>query len=264
MPVRSSAIALAGACALAVAACGGDPSPSDPAGTTSSTNGSTTSSTESSAAPSSATTTDGHTTTADGCKKGGEPVPPGAGTGTVPDVDDDGRRDQAWVAVADGATTVGIRTAAGGGDIREWDSASPVTRQILVVDVDDEPPVEILASDGRSVELWAFSDCRIQPVTNPQGDTYTFSLGFTDVGTGVGCVDIDGQRHLVGLDVRSDDGTTVTWARTVVLLDDTAARNGETATGTFRRPEEAGAIELLHQVTCGERTMAADGITVRQ
>ena len=218
-------------------------------------------SSSSSAAPSSssAPTTAGP---GPGCSSGDHNVPAGAATGEVPDVDGDGVPDTAWINVADdGTTTVGVRTSAGGGATRPFESASPVKRSILVVDADQRPPVEIFADDGRMVELWAFQDCSIQPVLNPQGDTYTFSLGFTDVGTGVGCVELSGHMELVGLDVVAEHGDQVDWSRTVIELDGLHAHNGQKTTGTFTRPTDAAAIQLLHEVTCGELTMADDGIT---
>ncbi len=107
-------------------------------------------------------------------------------------------------------------------------------------------------------------DCQIVPVTNPEGETYTFGLGFTDVGTGVGCVDTDEGRRLVGLDASADEGNEVAWSRTVVELDGTKARNGATTKGTFSRPDDDAAIELLRQVTCGDLTIPTDGLTLAQ
>ena len=177
------------------------------------------------------------------------------------DVDADSRPDTAWIATAaDGTVTVGIVTAAGGGATRRFVSASPVRRSILVVDTNQRPPVEILADTGRSVQLWAFQDCAIVDITDSQSKPYEFSLGFTDIGTGVGCVTIDGLQELVGLDAK-ENGDMVDWSRTIVDLDGTRARNGATSTGTFTRPGDDQKIELLHQVTCGEMTIGKDGLT---
>jgi hypothetical protein len=188
-------------------------------------------------------------------------VPEGAVVGDTVDVDGDGVGDRVWIGSgADGVTEVGVVTAAGGGASRVFDSASPVRRSVLVVDADGRGPVEILADDGRSVQVWAFVDCGIVDVTNVAGETYTFSLGFSEIGTGVGCVRVGGAQRLVGLHVVSDEGTVVEWSRTVVDLDGTQARNGRVETGTFTRPDDDRAIELLHQVTCGELTMTDDGI----
>ncbi len=177
------------------------------------------------------------------------------------DVDGDGQPDTAWIATAtDGAATVGVVTAAGGGATRNFESASPVSRSILVVDTDQRPPVEILADTGRSVQLWAFQDCAIVDITNLQGEPYEFSVGFTEIGTGVGCVTIDGHQQLAGLDAK-ENGDTVDWSRTIVDLNGTQARDGATSTGTFTRPGDNQKIDLLHQVTCGELTMSGNGLT---
>jgi hypothetical protein len=101
-------------------------------------------------------------------------------------------------------------------------------------------------------------------VRDAQGAPYVFSLGFSGIGTGVGCVAIDGRKRLVGLDVTSDRGDTVEWSRTIVELQGATARNGATSSGTFTRPADDHAIDLLHQVTCGQLTMAADGLTAPQ
>lgn len=109
--------------------------------------------------------------------------------------------------------------------------------------------------------LDAFIDCALAPVTNSEGDAYDFNLGFLEtVGTGVGCVDIDGSQQLVGLDITDDVGTTVGWTRTVIELDGTRARNGEVTKGAFTRPRDDAEIELLRDITCGDRTIVEDGL----
>jgi hypothetical protein len=254
-----SLAAIAVLAVVAAAGCGDDGDDDAGAPETTSTTADATSTT-----PDPTTTTDPGSSTSTpgaGCTEGEATPLEGATIDEVGDLDGDGRPDTAWIAVGDeAATTVGVQTAAGGGASRLWESASPVSREILVVDADRQGPVEILASDGRSVELWAFQDCGIHPVRNAGGATYTFSLGFTEVGTGVGCVEVDGARELVGLDIVADDQTTVEWSRTAVQLDGLEARNGETTTGTFTRPADDAAIELLTSVTCGEVTMADDGL----
>ncbi|HEY8543467.1 MAG TPA: hypothetical protein VIL36_00405 [Acidimicrobiales bacterium] len=181
-----------------------------------------------------------------------------ANEGRVDDLDGDGEPDTVWVASPGGGLRVlGVATAAGGGAKVEIESASPVPIQVLVADADGTPPVELFVSDGRGVQLWAFQDCRLQPVTDPGGRPYLFDLGLRGYGTGVGCV--DGQ--LVGLNVTTEDADgTVHWARTVITRDGLVADEGTTTEGTYRRPGDDAAIELLHQVTCGDRTLAADGI----
>jgi hypothetical protein len=190
-------------------------------------------------------------------------VPGGAGVGSgqIVDLDGDGRPDTGWLAAhEDGSRELGVATAAGGGDVVTIESASPVALTLLAIDADEQPPVELFVSDGRTVQLWAFADCRLAPVTNPEDEPYLFDLGFRGTGTGVGCRDVRGGRQLVGLNVTDDNGTEVDWTRTVIERDGLAASNGPTDEGRFERPADDGAIELLHTVSCDDVTITSDGI----
>ncbi|HEY3144540.1 MAG TPA: hypothetical protein VGJ86_25645 [Acidimicrobiales bacterium] len=180
----------------------------------------------------------------------------------IVDVDGDGRRDTAWLASPDDRRELGVLTAAGGGAKVDISSASPTALSLLVADADLEPPVELFVSDGRTVQLWAFDQCSLQPVTDAAGAPYQFDLGFRGYGTGVGCVDADGdgKRDLVGLNVTSSDDATVDWSRTIIERDGLRASNGATDTGRFQQGQDAGEIELLYGVTCGDLTMNRDGI----
>lgn len=256
----SSAIAIV-LVALAVAAgCSDDDETSQPTTTTATpaaAGGASTSSTD----PSSTGETSSSTAPATGCTEAGPAMPGGAGSGEVVDLDGDRRPDTAWLAGRpDGTRQMGVTTAAGGGDAVEVRSASPVGLVLLAVDADQRPPVELLVSDNRSVQLWAFADCRLQPVVGPDGMPYVFDLGMRGTGTGVGCRDADDGRRLVGLNVTRDEGDRVDWSRTEIELDGLQASHGPTDTGTFRRPGDDGAIDLLHTVSCGDLTIAADGI----
>jgi hypothetical protein len=192
-------------------------------------------------------------------------IPAGATSKQVIDLDGDGIPDTAWIVTdPSGVTAVGVVTGAGGGTERIWNSASPVMRSVLVVHVNDSTPPLFLADDGRMVQLWAFHDCTIADVLNVQGNPYEFSLGFTDFGTGVGCATIDDEQQLVGLNVTTDSNDTVEWSSTVVTVNDTAAVNGVITTGTFTRPRDNAAIELLHTVACGDQTITNDGIAASQ
>jgi hypothetical protein len=194
--------------------------------------------------------------------RGEATVPEGAPHQTVGDVDGDGKPDIAYLDGRPGdMITFGIVTAEGGGSSVPFESASPVERLALTVNVDGRGPTEVLLSDGRSVQLLAFVGCRLRAVRDAKGDPYVFDRGFRGTGTGVGCVDADGdgRRDLVGLKVEGSEGDRVGWTRTIVHLDGTTARNGRTDSGTYARPADDAAIDLLSQVTCGKETLA-DGI----
>jgi len=193
---------------------------------------------------------------------GGCPATRNALTGTANaptlDIDGDGKADTEWIATepaADGSVEFGVQTASGDAISADVQSASPIARSLLVADVTGTGELVALVSDGRQVLLYAISDCSIVPVQNAQGQQYAFDLGFTGFGTGVGCADVDGDgvRDLVGLQA---DGTSIT--STVVTLAGPKATNG-----TSRTSADATAAQLAaaHQVTCGDLTLAADGVT---
>ncbi len=127
----------------------------------------------------------------------------------------------------------------------------------MAVDADRQGPIEILVSDNRSVMLLTFFDCAVQPVDGVDGETYFFDLGFREIGTGVGCMDADGDgvRDLVQLLRESAGPQRVEWSRTIVQVDGTHAVEGPTDTGTFAEPGDHEAIEMLSTVSCGARTM---------
>lgn len=198
--------------------------------------------------------------TRDACRGDVTDAPADAGVGRVPDLDGDGRPDRVWVG-ADGSTRlVGVITAAGGGDVLGLPTASPVPLSAVVVDVDLQPPTEILVSDNRTVWLFVFDECGLQPVVGSDGTPWIFDLGFRGTGTGVGCLTDEGGRALAGLNITDTRRDAVEWTRTVVRLDGARATAGPTETGVFRQPEGAGAIELLHTVACGDVTIGEDGI----
>ena len=177
------------------------------------------------------------------------------------DVDGDGAADTEWIAsqpAADGSVQFGIPTASGDAIATNLQSASPLPRSILVADVTGDGELVVLASDGRQVLLYAYSECAIVPVQDPQGEQYAFDLGFTGYGTGVGCLDVDGDgvRDLAGLQV---DGDGTGYTATPVVLDGPRARNGEISQGVSDAGAEA--VEAARSITCGDLTMADDGVT---
>jgi hypothetical protein len=131
---------------------------------------------------------------------------------------------------------------------------------VLLADVTGSGEVIALASDGRQVLLYGISQCSFVPILNPQGEQYAFDLGFTGFGTGVGCVDADGDgtTDLVGLKVVDADDGEGTIERTIIELDGPNARNGATDSVPVTR---ASLADEARTVTCGDRTMAEDGVT---
>jgi len=240
--------------AALLAGCGADDDSPDTAATTTVTASSSTGGSSGSSPAGAAGSTGA------GCPANGYAL---TGTNSAPtlDVDGDGAVDTAWIATqptADGSVQFGVQTASGGVLTGNIQSASPIARSVLVADVTGEGELVALASDGRQALLYALSDCEIVPVQNAQGEQYAFDLGFTGYGTGVGCVDVDGDgtRDLVGLQV-DGDGTGVT--STVVTLDGPRATNSDVSVSVA----DAGpaAVELARQVTCGDLSLDADGVT---
>jgi len=182
------------------------------------------------------------------------------GTANAPtlDVDGDGKPDTEWIATqptADGSVQFGVQTASGDAITANVASAAPGARSLLVADVTGDGELVALVSDGRQVLLYAISDCSVLPVQNAQGQQYAFDLGFTGYGTGVGCVDVDGDgvRDLAGL---LAEGTSVT--STAVVLDGPRAANGTSRTVADAGPDQ---LDLARSVTCGDLTLAEDGVT---
>jgi hypothetical protein len=192
-----------------------------------------------------------------GCPSVGRAIPPGTQSKQTIDVDGDGRPDTEWIATspdASGGVPFGIRTASGGVFSATINSASPVARSVMFADVTGHGEVIALASDGRQVLLYAVSNCEIVPEKNVQGQQYAFDLGFTGYGTGVGCV----NGHLVGLKyVKSSNGEG-TIQRTIVTLNGPNARNGATDSVPAT---DANLIDEAQSVSCGDQTLAADGVT---
>ena len=253
------------ACVLVVAACSGQSSSATPATTEPQAIVTTAVGTTSPATTSPATTSPATTGEGTACTSGSTVVPAGAVSRQIIDVDGDGRPDTAWIGTdASGTVMVGVVTAAGGGTERAFDSASPVSRSILAIRVNDATPPIFLADDGRTVLLWAFVDCSLSDADNVQGNPYEFSLGFADIGTGVGCAAVDGTNQLVGLDATDLGNGSVDWSSTVVTVSGDQARNGTVTTGVYTSPGDDAEIALLHTVTCGDLTIPKDGLTLPQ
>jgi hypothetical protein len=196
---------------------------------------------------------------AGGCPATGESPPPGARTKPAPDVDGDGRRDKVWLAGSGRETRAGVVTASGA------TFGVPVTAEgspaALAVDVDERGPVELLVNDGRSTALYVVRGCGLAPVSGPGGTPYRFGLGDAGAGTGIGCVDADGdgRRDLVVLNAVLYD-TEAVIDRTVIELGGTRATLGATDTVSADLSTETRKVERAEQVTCGDVTLARDGV----
>ena len=198
-----------------------------------------------------------------GCPSVGRSIPQGTQSKPTVDVDGDGRTDTEWIGTtpdANGGVPFGVRTASGAVFAGTISSASPVARTVMFADVTGHGEIIALASDGRQVLLYAVTDCQIIPEMNAQGQQYAFDLGFTGFGTGVGCVDAngDGTPDLVGLKFVPESQGQGTIQRTIVTLTGPNARNGATDTVPVTR---ASMADEARSVTCGDRTLSADGVT---
>src|SRR4051812_47282465 len=189
--------------------------------------------------------------------------PSGAATRQTLDVDGDGEPDTLWIATqpgSDGGVPFGITTAAGGTFGTTISSASPVARSAMVADVTGKGELIALASDGRQALLYGISSCSFVVEMNAQGQQYAFDLGFGDFGTGVGCVDAngDGTSDLVGLKFEPEANGAGTITRTIVELKGPQAHNGATDTVPVTRASEADEAQT---VSCGNVTLTDDGVT---
>jgi hypothetical protein len=200
-----------------------------------------------------------------GCPASGDGVPSGADRAPTVDVDGDGAVDTQWIAAqpgSDGAVTFGVTTASGGTFTAVLRSASPVPRSVLVADVTGQGEVVVLASDRRQVLLYAVSACQLVPVQNEQGQQYAFDLGFTGLGTGVGCADVDGDgvRDLLGLLLQPPgaQNAEAVVQQTIVVLDGPVARNGATIASPAGDEVRQDQVQ---SVTCGELSLDTDGVS---
>ncbi|MFV8317838.1 hypothetical protein [Mycobacterium sp. 23] len=202
-------------------------------------------------------------TAAAGCPPGGALVPPGAATRQISDVDGDGLPDTLWVGKwqsPDGAMTraVGIATASGADSHVPVVSASPIPLRALAIDAQDGH--QVIASVGRSAPLFAFADCRLQTVLDSHyGRPFVFDLeNLAGNGTGVGCSEAGGERHLVALQALGSGGQW-TVRRTEIDLNGLRAATGASDTLTATSAQDP-AVTTAQTISCGERTIDQDGV----
>lgn len=192
------------------------------------------------------------------CSSSGSSVPADARTTPTIDVDDDGRADEQWVTPGGefGITTASGRTAS----IRPTDFSGGAEPTALVADATGTGDVVMLVAGSREVDLYRWVDCTLAPVTDTDGDPYRFDLTGQN-GTGVGCITVDGARHLVGLlasQLAGAPGVADSIAVTIIELNGTTATNGPTMTGA----PAGDAMHAATRVSCGDRTLEDDGIGV--
>lgn len=233
------------------------------AATTSATPSPTGPSTSPSTAPTTAATSPAPTVpptttapVANGCPPGGSGVPAGAISRQTIDVDGDGRPDTLWLMSAAAPARMGITTASGASFETPLTFAGGSQPSALVADVTGNgSQIIAFGFNSRVVDLLRIINCGFAVVTNPQGQPYTFDLGFTGYGTGVGCVDAngDGVRDLVGLNiVRDGAGQATSITRTVITLQGAKAANGQTYTVSVT----PAALTSASTVTCGDAVVA--------
>ncbi len=194
--------------------------------------------------------------TAAGCTGPGEAPPAGAATVATIDLDGDGTSDTLWIA-SDGATrTLGMTTAAGATATAPIDLAGPAGATAFALRPDPAGPAEVLLSDNRVADLLLVQDCAFVAATDAEGAPWRFDQGFAGQGTGVGCLDLDGDGtlDLVGLNLVDD-----VVRRTAIDLTGTVAAAGVSDEVTLAPGDEA-ARETAHALTCGDRTAGADGV----
>lgn len=220
------------------------------------------SSTPTAASSSTPDATDGAPSPTQGCAPTPNGRPTGAATGAtvkqIIDVDGDGRPDTGWIG---GSGLFGVTTASGATFSTVIKSPSPNPPSMLVANIDGT--IVALASDQRAAALLLVKNCALVPAQNAQGSTYYFDLGAGVSGTGVGCSQVAGTqgRSLVGLRlIRDSGGNPLSVERTQIIIDGTQARNGAHDTVSATGPQGAAAAASATQISCGDLTMAADGV----
>jgi len=194
------------------------------------------------------------------------PTPNGRPTGAateasvkqIIDVDGDGRPDTGWIG---GSGLFGITTASGATFSTVIKSPSPNPPSMLVANIDGT--IVALASDQRAAALLLVKNCALVSAQNAQGSTYSFDLGAGVSGTGIGCSQVAGTqgRSLVGLKlIRDSTGNPQSVERTQIIIDGTQARNGAHDTVSATGPQGAAAAASATQISCGDLTMAANGV----
>jgi hypothetical protein len=198
-----------------------------------------------------------------GCPAKGPGVPSDATTSRAVDVDGDGRMDTVWAVGSGGQLLAGITTASGATSRVTKGFAGGVGPFILAADADERGTIVVLVGNNRGQSLYRWSDCRIQPVLNPDGEQYGFDAGFAGNGTGIGCSRVKGAAHrdLVGLNLEGDASSpTRTVKRTQIVLDGLRAHNGLVDRLAVKKGSAAEASATT--VSCGDLTPERGGASI--
>jgi hypothetical protein len=134
-------------------------------------------------------------------------------------------------------------------------SPSPLQRSALLIDAQQDGNHQIIVDAGREAILYEVSGCTITPVVDRRGESVRFDIeDRRGNGDGVGCADLGDGRHLVGLlQLRDEQNRRLpTVKRTEIDL------NG--ATATIGRSDTVPALWNVAGISCGDLTMAQDGV----
>jgi len=206
----------------------------------------------------SATTTD---TTSTSTAAAPADIPAGAGTATTVDLDGDGAPDTLWLADVDGTRELGVATTAHGTSSVEFTSAAPQSAVASAAVLASGAPT-VLLNTGRSVQLYVYrvENPGLVPVDGVTGGQYSFSLGFTDYGTGLTCEEQSDGLHLYGENATSDEASTWTVERTEVTVsaEHSVAQNGEPETVGTGLANDDPQVEAARGTTCGDAAQAAE------
>ena len=191
-----------------------------------------------------------------GCAPGGPP--PGAASKDVGDVY--GQPATLWIA-RQWPTILGITTTQGAGQIEVQDP-SPLYREALLVDAQQDGNHQIIVDTGRDALLYTMSGCTITEVVDQQGAPFLFDIGHRrGTGDGIGCSDLGDGRHLVGLLQLRDQGDKPLWTvrRTEIDLNGATATIGRSDTVTATSDQDP-AWTTAGNISCGDLTIARDGV----
>jgi hypothetical protein len=196
-----------------------------------------------------------------GCGPGGPPA--GAASKDISDVY--GQPATLWMT----NRIVGITTAQGYGEAA-IQSASPIERQALLIDAQQDGNHQIIVDAGREAQLYTVSGCTITTVIDEAGAClswahcqagmpFLFDRGHrAGNGDGIGCSDLGDGRHLVALLPNNDNGQW-TVRRTEIDLNGATATVGRSDTVTATSDQDP-AWTTAHTISCGDVTIAQDGL----